>query len=161
MANTPKTGDVIADFRLPGGRLDGETFRRADYVLSAQRGRPLVLAFYPGDDTPVCTAQLCSYSDGLAELESAGATVWGISPQGLDSHEEFARGRGLRMPLLSDEGRTVAKSFGITAPLIGLRRSVFIVNGAGRLHWKHVTALGATYPPPAALAAQLSALTTA
>ncbi|MFD7557374.1 MULTISPECIES: peroxiredoxin [unclassified Streptomyces] len=159
MANTPKIGDTVGDFRLSGGHLDGETFHRADYTLSEQRGKPLVLAFYPGDDTPVCTAQLCSYSDGLAGLQSAGATVWGISPQGVDSHEKFARDRGLRMPLLSDPGRTVAKSFGITAPLIGLRRSVFIVDSTGRLHWKHVTAVGATYPPAGTLKVQLARLT--
>ncbi|MGW7455600.1 peroxiredoxin [Streptomyces sp. NPDC054787] len=159
MANTPKIGDIVGDFRLPGGHLDGDTFHRTDYALAEQRGQPLVLAFYPGDDTPVCTAQLCSYSDGLAQLQAAGAVVWGISPQGVDSHEAFARDRRLRMPLLSDEGRVVAKSFGITAPLIGLRRSVFIIDPHGRLHWKHVTAVGATYPPAATLSAQLAALT--
>ncbi|MEU8776540.1 peroxiredoxin [Streptomyces sp. NPDC048606] len=158
MAHTPKIGDTVGDFRLPGGRLDGETFNRRDYALSEQRGKPLVLAFYPGDDTPVCTAQLCSYSDGLSDLEAAGATVWGISPQGLDSHEKFARDRNLRMPLLSDHGRTVARAFGITAPLIGLRRAVFILTATGRLHWKHVTAVGATYPPATTLTAQLARL---
>ncbi|GGY38599.1 peroxiredoxin [Streptomyces omiyaensis] len=159
MAPTPKIGDIVGDFRLPGGHLDGETFHRRDYTLCEQRGKPLVLAFYPGDDTTVCTAQLCAYSDGLPELQSAGATVWGISPQGVDSHEMFARSRTLRMPLLSDEARTVAKSFGISAPLIGLRRSVFIINGHGRLHWKHVTAVGATYPPAVTLRTQLAGLT--
>ncbi|MFF7442101.1 peroxiredoxin [Streptomyces sp. NPDC008122] len=159
MRHTPKIGDTVGDFRLPGGRLDGETFQRREYTLCEQRGKPLVLAFYPGDDTPVCTAQLCSYSGGLADLQSAGATVWGISPQGLDSHERFARDRNLRMPLLSDQGRTVAKSFGITAPLIGLRRAVFILTSTGRLHWKHVTAVGATYPPATMLTAQLAKLT--
>ncbi|MFJ6016472.1 peroxiredoxin [Streptomyces sp. NPDC092952] len=158
MSHTPKIGDTIGDFRLPGGHLDGETFQRREYTLREQRGKPLVLAFYPGDDTPVCTAQLCSYSDGLADLQSTGATVWGISPQGLDSHERFARNRSLRMPLLSDQGRTVAKAFGITAPLIGLRRAVFIITATGRLHWKHVTALGATYPPATTLTAQLAEL---
>ncbi|MFE5620575.1 peroxiredoxin [Streptomyces virginiae] len=155
MAHTLKIGDTAGDFRLPGGRLDGETFHRREYTLSEQRGKPLVLAFYPGDDTPVCTAQLCSYSDGLAQLQSSGAAVWGISPQGLDSHERFARGRDLRMPLLADQERTVAKSFGIAAPLIGLRRAVFILDATGRLHWKHVTAVGATYPPATTLTAQL------
>ncbi|MFE3582614.1 peroxiredoxin [Streptomyces vinaceus] len=158
MAHTPKIGDTVGDFQLPGGHLDGETFHRRDYTLCEQRGKPLVLAFYPGDDTPVCTAQLCSYSDGLADLQAAGATVWGISPQGLDSHERFARDRYLRLPLLSDHGRTVAKAFGIAAPLIGLRRAVFILTATGRLHWKHVTAVGATYPPAATLTAQLARL---
>ncbi|MEU9852696.1 peroxiredoxin [Streptomyces sp. NPDC047974] len=159
MASIPEIGDIVGDFCLPGGHLDGETFHRRDYTLCEQRGKPLVLVFYPGDDTPVCTAQLCSYSDGLDQLQSAGATVWGISPQGLDSHEKFARNRRLSMPLLSDEERGVAKSFGISAPLIGLRRSVFIVNGHGRLHWKHVTAIGASYPPVVTLSTHLAGLT--
>ncbi|MFD6075813.1 hypothetical protein ACFWG5_09570 [Streptomyces hydrogenans] len=63
------------------------------------------------------------------------------------------------MPLLYVEGRTVAKSFGIGAPVIGLRRAVFVIDRHGRLHWKHVTAVGATYPPAAALVAQLAGLT--
>ncbi|MEV6683267.1 peroxiredoxin [Streptomyces erythrochromogenes] len=158
MPSTPKIGDVPGEFRLSGGQLSGETFHLGDYSLHEHRGNPVVLAFYPGDDTPVCTAQLCSYSDGLEQLQSAGAVVWGISAQGLDSHERFARARQLRMPLLSDPDRTVARSFGITAPLIGLRRSVFIIDAAGRLHWKHVTAVGATFPPAAVLASQLATL---
>ncbi|MFD9080822.1 peroxiredoxin [Streptomyces erythrochromogenes] len=158
MPSTPKIGDVPGEFRLSGGQLSGETFHLGDYSLHEQRGNPVVLAFYPGDDTPVCTAQLCSYSDGLEQLQSAGAVVWGISAQGIDSHERFARARQLRMPLLSDPDRAVARSFGITAPLIGLRRSVFIIDAGGRLHWKHVTAVGATFPPAAALASQLATL---
>ncbi|WP_405427528.1 peroxiredoxin [Streptomyces erythrochromogenes] len=158
MPSTPKIGDVPGEFRLSGGQLSGGAFHLGDYSLHEQRGNPVVLAFYPGDDTPVCTAQLCSYSDGLEQLQSAGAVVWGISAQGLDSHERFARARQLRMPLLSDPDRAVARSFGITVPVIGLRRSVFIIDAGGRLHWKHVTALGATFPPAAALASQLAAL---
>ncbi|MEU9321424.1 redoxin domain-containing protein [Streptomyces sp. NPDC048295] len=100
-----------------------------------------------------------SYSDGLTDLGAAGSAVWGISPPRRHSHEKFARSRGLYMPLLSDTGLTVAKSFGITAPLIGVRRAVFILTGTGRPHWKHVTAVGATYPPATALAAQLARLT--
>ncbi|WP_405445456.1 peroxiredoxin [Streptomyces erythrochromogenes] len=158
MPSTPKIGDVPGEFRLSGGQLIGGTFHLGDYSLHEQRGNPVVLAFYPGDDTPVCTAQLCSYSDGLEQLQSAGAVVWGISAQGIDSHERFARARQLRMPLLSDPDRAVARSFGITVPVIGLRRSVFIIDADGRLHWKHVTAVGATFPPAAALASQLATL---
>ncbi|MGO4633100.1 redoxin domain-containing protein [Streptomyces sp. 2RAF24] len=66
MASAPAIGDIVGDFCLPGVRLDGETVHRRDHTLCEQRGKPLVLVFYPGDDTPVCSAQLCSYSDGLA-----------------------------------------------------------------------------------------------
>ncbi|MFD6347468.1 peroxiredoxin [Streptomyces roseolus] len=159
MASAPEIGDIVGDFCLPGGHLDGETFHRRNHTLCEQRGRPLVLAFYLGDDTPVRTARLCSHSDGMARFRFAGATVWGISPQGLDSHEKFARNRRLSMPLLSDEERVVAKSFGISAPLIALHRSVFITDGHGRLHWKHVTAPGATCPPAVTLSTRLAGLT--
>ncbi|MEV7723513.1 peroxiredoxin [Streptomyces sp. NPDC101733] len=159
MGRTPALGDVVNDFSLPGGVLVEDRFERADYTLGEQSGKPVVLAFYPGDNTPVCTKQLCSYSDGLEALQACGATVWGISPQDLDSHEGFARERGLRIPLLADPGRTVARAFGIDAPLIGLRRSVFVVAPDGRLHWKRVGALGATFPSAAVIARQLTALT--
>ncbi|MFJ2900443.1 hypothetical protein ACIO87_36935 [Streptomyces sp. NPDC087218] len=63
------------------------------------------------------------------------------------------------MSLLSDQGGAMAKSFGITAPLSGLRRAVFILTATGRPHWKHVTAVGATCPPAATLTAQLARMT--
>ncbi|MFD3874078.1 peroxiredoxin [Streptomyces sp. NPDC058623] len=156
MGRTPAVGDIVGDFSLPGGVLLQDRFERSDYALADHRGKPVVLAFYPGDNTPVCTRQLCSYSDGLDGLRASGATVWGISPQDVDSHERFARDRDLRIPLLADEGRTVARAFGIDAPLIGLRRSVFIVAPDGRLHWKRVGAVGATFPAPEVLSRQLA-----
>ncbi|MBB1243933.1 peroxiredoxin [Streptomyces durbertensis] len=148
MASTPRVGAPVGDFTLPGGVLRGEDpglFERGDYSTADHRGRPLVLAFYPGDNTPVCTKQLCSYSSGLEAFAECGADVWGISPQSVDSHEEFARRHGLRMPLLADEDRAVARAFGVAAPGIGLRRSVFLVAPDGTLHWKHVALLGATF----------------
>lgn len=145
MATGPAVGDALGDFTLPGGVLSGESFERRDYVLSEQRGKPLVLAFYPGDDTSVCTKQLCSYSSGLEEFTALGAEVWGISPQGMDSHEAFARKHDLRMPLLADTDRQVARSFGVAAAGIGVRRAVFLVSPDSTLHWKHVAVLGLTF----------------
>jgi peroxiredoxin Q/BCP len=145
MTSSLAPGRPAPEFTLPGGRLvDGE-FVREEYALSAQRGRPLVLAFYPGDNTAVCTKQLCSYSSGFEAFEKLGAEVWGISPQDVDSHEAFARTHGLRMPLLADTDRAVARMFGIAVPGLGLRRSVFLIAPDGTLHWKHVALLGATY----------------
>ncbi|MEV6572352.1 peroxiredoxin [Streptomyces sp. NPDC051577] len=160
MGRSPAVGQVVDNFRLPGGELTGDGFVRTDYTLHGHRGSPVVLAFYPGDNTPVCTTQLCSYSDGLESLGAGGAKVWGISPQSVDSHEDFARSRGLRLPLLADTDRAVARAFGITAPLIGLRRAVFIIAPDGVLHWKHVTAVGATFPPADTIGEQLSRLGT-
>lgn len=159
MAASPDTGRPAPDLALEGGVLTDEGFQRSRYVLAGQRGRPVVLAFYPGDDTSVCTRQLCTYSSGLEQFTGLGAEVWGISPQGLESHEAFARKYDLRIPLLADTDRSAARAFGVAAPGIGLRRSVFVVAADGTLHWKHVALLGATYQPVEKLTEQLSSLT--
>ncbi|MFF5898094.1 peroxiredoxin [Streptomyces argenteolus] len=161
MASGPQIGSPAPDFTLPGGILTDGTFDRSDYTLSAARGRSVVLAFYPGDNTTVCTKQLCSYSSGFETFEGLDADVWGISPQGVDSHESFARGHGLRMPLLADTGRETARAYGVTAPGIGVRRSVFLIGPDGVLRWKHVALLGATFQSIDTLAEQLSGIATA
>jgi thioredoxin-dependent peroxiredoxin len=153
-------GEQLPDFSLPGLIWDGARAERGDYTLSAQRGRPVVLAVYPGDDSMVCTKQLCAYTSGLERFEELDAVVWGISPQGLDSHEAFARRHGLRMPLLADEGLGLSRTLGVTAPGIGVRRSVFLVDADGVLRWKHVALLGVTFQPVDTLVGQLSALRT-
>ena len=137
---SPRVGDEAPDFVLDGTSPDG----RASYVLSALRGRPVVLAFYPGDDTAVCTAQLCSYQDDLGRFAELDALVLGISPQNLDSHERFATRRGLTFPLLADPDKAVARLYGVSTPF-GIRRAVFVVDAAGVLRWKHVSTLGLTY----------------
>ncbi|MEU5657538.1 peroxiredoxin [Streptomyces sp. NPDC047737] len=161
MASGPQIGSPAPDFTLPGGILADDTFDRGDYTLSAARGRSVVLAFYPGDNTTVCTKQLCSYSSGFETFEGLDAEVWGISPQGVDSHESFARGHGLRMPLLADTGRETARAYGVTAPGIGVRRSVFLIGPDGVLRWKHVALLGATFQSLDTLAEQLSGIKSA
>ncbi|KIF74531.1 alkyl hydroperoxide reductase [Streptomyces sp. 150FB] len=161
MAASPDLGSQIGNFTLPGGVLDGDTFVRRDYRLDERRGHPLVLAFYPGDDTTVCTKQMCSYSSGLESFTELGAEVWGVSPQDVDSHEAFARKYDLRFPLLADTDRDVAKAFGIAAPGIGLRRSVFLIAPDGTLHWKHVALLGATFQSVDTLSRELAGLKTA
>lgn len=158
MARTPEIGTAPPDFTLPGVLVAGGTAERGDYVLSAQRGKPLVLAFYPGDNTAVCTRQLCSYTSGLDSFTGLGATVWGISPQDLDSHEGFARKYDLAFPLLADVGLTVTRQYGISLGGVGLRRSVFVIDGGGVLRWKHVTLVGLTFPTTETITAQLAAL---
>lgn len=158
MAKTPETGQVPPDFTLPGVEVTGGEARRADYTLSQQRGKPVVLAFYPGDNTAVCTRQLCSYTSGLESFTSFDATVWAISPQGVDSHEAFARKQGLAFPLLADVGLTAARAYGITLAGAGLRRSVFVIDADGVLRWKHVTLVGLTFPAADTITAQLANL---
>jgi peroxiredoxin len=120
----PAAGDQAPDFALPGtgGR---------DYTLSDYRGQPVVLVFYPGDDTPVCTVQLRSYSDGMQGFDELGVQVLAISPQDVASHERFASNYGLRMPLLADTEQSVAESYGILGPLGFYRRSIFVIDACG------------------------------
>jgi peroxiredoxin Q/BCP len=155
---TPELGQQAPDFTLPGVVVrDGEA-TRADYTLSAAKGTPVVLAFYPGDETLVCTKQLCSYADNLAVFAGVGAQVWAVSPQDVDSHEKFARHRGLPFPLLADTDRSVVRAYGIALAGIGLRRSVFVIDGDGVLRWKTVGLLGLNYATTDEIGAQLAAL---
>lgn len=158
MAKTPEVGAVGPDFTLAGVVLDGGQAERGDYTLSAERGHPVVLAFYPGDNTAVCTRQMCAYTSELDSFTSLHATVWGISPQGLDSHEGFARQHGLAFPLLADTDLAVTRQYGIGLGSSALRRSVFVIDAAGLVRWKHVTLVGLTFPRASLIAAQLTAL---
>jgi peroxiredoxin Q/BCP len=153
MADAPEIGTEAPDFVLDGTSPDG----RASYVLSGLRGRPVVLAFYPGDETPVCTRQLCSYQDDLGRFAGFDALVLGISPQNLDSHERFAQRRGLTFPLLADPDKAVARLYGVTGPL-GIKRAVFVIDADGVLRWKHVSMLGLSYQDADTIAGALEAL---
>jgi peroxiredoxin Q/BCP len=134
-------GSSAPDFTLPGWY----DLAVKPFSLAAERGHPVVLAFYPGDERLVCTRQLCAYSDSIADLRLFDAVVWGIAPQDVDSHREFAQGRKLRMPLLADEDKAVARTYGIVGPM-GLRRSVFVVDAAGRIAWRWVAAVNLVFP---------------
>jgi thioredoxin-dependent peroxiredoxin len=130
-------GDIAPDFALPG--TGGRTYRLSDY-----RGKKVVLAFYPGDFTAVCTKQFCSYRDEGERLDQLGADVLGISPQGVDSHERFTEEKKLNVPLLADEDKAVAKAYGIVAgPLV--RRAIFVIDEEGKIGFRKVTLAGLTY----------------
>src|SRR3954454_21270748 len=101
-------GDAAPDFELSG--TGGRTYRLSDY-----RGRNLVLAFYPGDATTVCTAQFCSYRDRSEQLDGLDAEVLGISPQSVDTHEHWAQEQELNVPLLADLDLAVSRAYGVTA----------------------------------------------
>jgi peroxiredoxin Q/BCP len=146
-------GDAAPDFELPGS--DGKTFK-----LSEHRGRNVVLAFYPGDATTVCTKQFCSYRDKADKLDELDAEVIGISPQSVDSHERWVEEQELNVPLLADEDLGVSKRYGVTAWLGPLARftelkdtpggryvmrAIFIVDGEGIIRYRHVSRTGATF----------------
>ena len=146
-------GDRAPDFELhgTGGRM---------YTLSEFRGRPVVLVFYPGDDTPVCTKQLSSYNDGLQQFEDLDAQVLGISAQSVASHNQFAAKQGFRFPLLADPDKKVAHTYGTVGPLGFPRRSVFVVDRDGVVRYAHRAIAGLTYRPVSELVEVLQGLTT-
>jgi peroxiredoxin Q/BCP len=153
MANVPQIGTEAPDFVLDGTSPEG----RRQYVLSALRGQPVVLAFYPGDETPVCTKQLCSYQDQMARFDEFDATVLGISPQNLDSHERFAAHRGLAFPLLADPDKAVHRLYGVDGTFL-TKRAVFVVDADGIVRWSHVSTLGLTYQDADTIAGALERL---
>ncbi len=152
MARTPQIGDPAPDFELEG--TDGP-FRLADH-----RGHPVVLLFYPGDETPVCTKQFCSYRDRGAELSALDAVVVGVSAQDLDSHQAFIEHHGLNVPLLADTEREVARAYGVSAPVMGTRRAVVIIDGDGRIAHRKVHVLGLSFATVDELAQVLADLPT-
>lgn len=134
---TPAVGDPAPDF-------DGPWTGPGDFRLSDHRGRWVILAFYPGDFTAVCTRQFCSYRDAGEQLGELDAEVVGISPQGLDSHERFIAEHGLNVPLVADEDLSVARAYGVKAAGF-VRRAVFIVDPEGVIRHRDVRRLGLGY----------------
>jgi peroxiredoxin len=143
-------GDTAPDFSLPGtgGR---------SYSLASYRGAPVVLVFYPGDNTPVCTKQLCAYNDELAQFTGLSAHVLGISAQSVESHEKFAAKHGFQFPLLADEDKGVHRAYGVLGLMDLPRRSVFVVDAAGKVAYAHRAVVGVTYRPVGELVAAINA----
>ena len=135
-----QVGDTAPDFTLPG--TGGRSYSLADH-----RGHPVVLVFYPGDDTPVCTKQLVSYNSELSRFEGVGATVLAISAQDLESHAQFSGKHGFGFPLLADTDKAVATTYGTVGPLGFPRRSVFVVDGEGIVRYAHRAIAGLTFRP--------------
>jgi peroxiredoxin Q/BCP len=142
-------GDRAPGFELTGP--GGPIHRLADYL-----GSWVILAFYPGDFTPVCTRQFCSYRDGADRLDELDAKVLGISPQSGDSHDRFIAEYGLTVPLLADPDREVVKAYGVLGPAGLVRRSVFVVDPEGIVRYRHVALLGLHYKDVAGLSSALA-----
>jgi peroxiredoxin Q/BCP len=144
-------GDHAPDFELAG--TGGKTYRLSQYL-----GKWVILAFYPGDFTPVCTRQFCSYRDGDDRLDELGVEVLGISPQSVASHDRFAAEHALTVPLLADEDREVIRAYGVGAPGGLVRRSIFIVDPSGVVRYRHLALLGLHYKDISALSDALAAV---
>jgi thioredoxin-dependent peroxiredoxin len=145
-------GDVAPGFSLPGA--GGEHVSLADFA-----GKPVVLIFYPGDDSPVCTKQLNAYNDGLDRFAALDAQIIGISAQDVESKEAFVAKYGFDFPLLADTDKAVAAAYGTLGPIGFPRRSTFIIDANGIIQYAHRAIAGLTYRPVSELIAELDQLT--
>ncbi|TMM16136.1 MAG: peroxiredoxin [Actinobacteria bacterium] len=153
MAKTPRVGEPAPDFELPGTQ---GTFRLSDH-----RGERVVLLFYPGDNTMVCTKQFCSYRDRADDFAALGATVVGISSQDLASHEGFTAKHSLNVPLLADVDKRVASAYSAYSPRLGTKRAAVVIDEQGIVRHRHDHLLGLDYQTVDELKATLGALPTA
>jgi thioredoxin-dependent peroxiredoxin len=139
-----EVGRPAPDFTLAGS--DNTDEGRRDYSLSEFRGQPVVLVFYPGDSTPVCTRQLNSYTEDIDSFTEAGAQVLAISPQSVTSHDDFScKQGGFGFPLLADTDKTVGEAYGILGPLGFYRRSAFVIDAEGVVRYAHRAVAGLTF----------------
>ena len=139
-----QNGDPAPDFELPAD--DGSTLR-----LSALKGQPVVLYFYPKDDTPGCTLEAQDFSELKARFVAAGAEVIGISPDSVKSHDKFKCKYGLALRLVSDEDKAAANAYGVWTEksmfgkkYMGVERSTFLIGRSGRIvqSWRGVRVAG-------------------
>ena len=137
-------GSEAPDFTLPAD--GGETI-----TLSRLRGRPVVLYFYPKDDTSGCTAQACDFRDALPDFSGVGATIIGISKDSVASHDKFKAKFGLTFPLASDEKGHVCEDYGVWAEksmygrkYMGIERATFLIDAKGKIGavWRKVKVPG-------------------
>jgi peroxiredoxin Q/BCP len=135
-----EVGKEAPEFSLPDG--EGQEWR-----LSTQRGKVVVLLFYPGDSTPVCTKQMCSVRDRWEEYTASGAEVVGISRDTVESHERFAAQNDLPLRLLSDAEGVVTNAYGVNSWLPNrAARSVFVIDAQGIVRYREVKALSLFRP---------------
>jgi thioredoxin-dependent peroxiredoxin len=135
-----KEGSNAPEFTLPDG--EGKP-----WSLSDHRDKIVVLLFYPGDETPICTRQMCSVRDRWEEYTATGAEVVGISTNSVESHKKFAEHHNLPLRLLADVERKVADLYGANSLVPGkVARSVFVIDGEGVIRHRDVRPLGLFRP---------------
>ena len=128
-----KIGQKAPSFSLPD--QDGKIVQLTDY-----KGKKVVLLFYPKDDTPGCTKEVCSFRDGIDEIHGSRAVVFGISGDSVNSHKKFFRKFNLNFPLLSDESRKILEAYGVWKEkslygkkFMGIERTTFIIDECGKI----------------------------
>ena len=140
----PEISDIAPDFTLPstGG---------SDVTLSALQGAPVVLFFYPRDDTPGCTKESIGFSESLSDFDAAGAKVFGISRDTMAKHDKFVAKHDLTVPLLSDEEGAVTEAYGVWVEKnmygkksMGIERATYLMGSDGKIAqvWRKVKVPG-------------------
>ena len=138
--DNPQLGTPAPEFTLKDGNGN-------DWRLSDNRGKVVVLLFYPGDETPICTRQMCSVRDRWEDYAATGAEVVGISTDSVESHKEFAKHHDLPLRLLSDSDQEVANLYGARSLIPGkVARSVFVIDAKGIIRHRDVRPLGLFRP---------------
>jgi len=138
--DSPQVGAPAPEFNLKDGNGN-------DWGLSDHRGKVVVLLFYPGDETPICTRQMCSVRDRWEDYAATGAEVVGISTDSVESHKKFAEHHELPLRLLSDSDQEVANLYGARSLIPGkVARSVFVIDGNGIIRHRDVRPLGLFRP---------------
>ncbi len=144
MADWVEAGKKAPDFTLPAD--DGSKVK-----LSALKGKPVVLYFYPRDNTPGCTREACAFRDQQKAMSKLGAVVLGVSPDTVASHEKFRDEFKLNFPLLADADHKVAEKYGAWREKtlygkksLGIQRSTFLIDAEGKVAkvWKKVNVDG-------------------
>jgi len=139
-----EVGKKAPDFALPDA--DGETVK-----LSKLRGSPIVLYFYPKDDTTGCTAEARDFTAAMDEFKAAGAEILGVSPDSVAKHQKFREKHDLAVRLLADEEKSVAEAYGVWVEksmygkkYMGVERSTFLIDGKGKVArvWRKVKVKG-------------------
>jgi thioredoxin-dependent peroxiredoxin len=155
-----RTGEQAPDFELGG--TDGTDAGTRPYSLTEFRGQPVVLVFYPADNSPVCTRQLNSYTREIDQFAAVDAQVLGISPQDVGSHTGFAEAQGgFAFPLLSDVDQEVGEAYGILGPMGFYKRSVFVVDAEGVVRYAHRATAGLTFRSTDEIVSAIRAATSA
>ena len=135
-----RVGELAPDFALRDGH--GKEWR-----LSDKRGQTVVLLFYPGDETPVCTKQMCSVRDRWEDYEATGAEVVGVSMDSAESHEKFAEHHQLPLRLLADTDGAVSKAYDALSWLPGRSaRAVVVIDPSGRISYRKLQSLSLFRP---------------
>ena len=141
---TVRVGDPAPAFELEG--IEGTGEGTDTYALSEFQGRPVVLVFYPADNSAVCTRQLASYTAEFKRFAAVDAELLGISPQSIESHRHFAISNGgFAFPLLADSDKAVGKAYGVLGPVGFYKRSVFVVDGEGIIRYAHRATAGLSF----------------